>query len=63
MFQMTLVEKIKTLLACSINCFPKIVPFWGNVEKYGRARQAILYSQADHRQQYNTAYTLYVLDN
>jgi len=63
MFQTTPVEKIKTPLACSINFFPKIVSFWDNVEKYGRARQAILYSQTGHRQQYDTAYTLYMLDN
>jgi hypothetical protein len=33
------VEKIKTNILRSVT-FPKIVPLWNNVEKYGTAREA-----------------------
>jgi len=39
MFQTKVVEKIKTHILCSVTFISKIVPFWDNVEKYGRAGQ------------------------
>jgi len=42
MFQVEVVEKRKRNILCSINFFfRKSCRFWDNVEKYGRARQAI----------------------
>jgi len=34
------VQKIKTLILCSENCFHKLCRLWGNVDKYCRAGQA-----------------------
>ena len=39
-FQTELVAKIRAHILCSITFFQKLCWFWGNVEKYGRARQA-----------------------
>jgi hypothetical protein len=35
------VEKIQTHILCSMTFFQKLCHLWGNVEWYGRARQAI----------------------
>jgi len=40
MFQTKDVEKIKTHTLFSVTLFLKLCCLWGNVEKYGRARQA-----------------------
>jgi hypothetical protein len=40
MFQTKVVQKIKTHILCSVTFFPKVVPLWDNVEKYGTARKA-----------------------
>jgi hypothetical protein len=40
MFQTKVVERIKTLILCSITFFRKLCRLWGNVEKYFRAGQA-----------------------
>ena len=43
-FQAKVVEEIKTRMSIIFNnFFSKIVPFYDNVEKYGRARQATDY--------------------
>jgi hypothetical protein len=45
MFQTEVVEKIRTHIFMFNNSAPpspEIVLFWGSVEKYGRARQAIV---------------------
>jgi hypothetical protein len=39
-FQIKVVDKIKTHILCSINFFRKSCRSWDNAEKYGRARQA-----------------------
>jgi hypothetical protein len=39
MFQANVVEKVKTYFMFN-TIFPKIVPLWDNMEKYGTARQA-----------------------
>jgi hypothetical protein len=39
MFQIEVIEKIKTHILCSVTFFLKIVPFMRYVEKYGRAWQ------------------------
>jgi hypothetical protein len=41
MFQTNVVEKIKTHILCSVTFFRKSCRLWDNVEKHGRARQAI----------------------
>ena len=54
-FHIKVVEKNKTHISYSVTFFfffPKIVPFWDNVEKYCRARQAT----------YNTAHALCMLE-
>jgi hypothetical protein len=40
MFQIKVVEKIKTHILCSITFFRKSCRLWDSVEKYGTARQA-----------------------
>jgi hypothetical protein len=40
MFQTKVVDKIKTHILCSITFFRKSCCVWGNVEEYGRVRQA-----------------------
>ena len=40
MFQIKVLEKIKINILCPIIFFPKIVPLWDNVEKFGGAREA-----------------------
>jgi len=40
MFQTKILEKIKTHFIFNNSFLSKIVPLWGNVEKYGRASQA-----------------------
>ena len=40
MFQIKVVEKIKTHILCSVSIFQKSCHLWDNVEKYGRAKQA-----------------------
>jgi hypothetical protein len=40
MFQIKVIEKIKTHILCSITFFRKPCRLWDNVEKYGTARQA-----------------------
>jgi hypothetical protein len=37
MLQTTVVEKIKTLILCSVTVCPKISPFMRYVQKYGKA--------------------------
>jgi hypothetical protein len=39
MFQTTVVEKIKTIILCSITFFWTSFRLWDNMEKFGRARQ------------------------
>jgi hypothetical protein len=41
MFQTKVVEKIKTHILYSVNFFRKSYRLWDNVEKWGRAGQAI----------------------
>ena len=38
MFQIKVVEKIKTHILCSVTFFWKLCHLWDNVEKYGGAR-------------------------
>ena len=40
MFQMKVVEKMKTHILCSVTFFRKSCRLWDNVEKYGGAREA-----------------------
>jgi len=41
MHQTKVVEKIRTHFSCSVIFFPKkVCHLWGNVEKYGRTREA-----------------------
>ena len=40
-FQMKVVEKLKTHILCSVAIFRKSCRLWDNVEKYGRAREAV----------------------
>jgi hypothetical protein len=40
MFQVKVVEKIKTHILYSVTFFPKIVPFMRYVQKFGGAREA-----------------------
>jgi hypothetical protein len=41
MFQINVVEKVKTHILCSVNFFfLEVLPLRGNVEKCGRAREA-----------------------
>jgi len=55
MFQIKVVEKVKTQTLCSITVFRKSWGLWENVEKYGRPRPVT--------NDYNMAYALHVLDN
>ena len=54
MFQTKVVEKIKTHISSSVNCFPKSYRLWDNMEKYFRAEQGT----GD-----NMAHAHYILDN
>jgi hypothetical protein len=40
MFQIKVVEKVKTHVLCYKTAFRKSSYLWGNVEKYGKAREA-----------------------
>jgi hypothetical protein len=53
MFQIKVVEKIKTHILCSVTIVRKSCCLWDNVEKYGGAREA-----ADD----NMAHALCILD-
>jgi hypothetical protein len=48
MFELKVVEKIKTRILCSVTFFRKLHRLWDNVEKYGGASEAT-YSMAPAR--------------